>query len=63
MGISAFELLYGRAVQGPLKMLRDLWEDHNIQDDERSAFQYVIKLQDKLAETAKIDVNVSRYKA
>ena len=67
-GFSAFELLYGRAVRGPLTVLRDLWEDRNIGDDDRSAFQYVIKLQDKLAESAKIaaqnaDVSTARYKA
>ena len=67
-GFSAFELLYGRAVRGPLTVLRDLWEDHNLQDDDRSAFRYVVELQDKLADAAKIaaqnaDVSASRYKA
>lgn len=48
-------------------MPRDLWEDH-ITNDDRSTMQYVIELQDKLAETAKIavqnaDVSAARYKA
>lgn len=66
-GFSAFELLYGRTVRGPLSVLRDLWEDRTLQDDDRSTFRYVVELQDKLAETAKIaaenaDISSSRYK-
>ncbi|XP_076063452.1 uncharacterized protein LOC143038314 [Oratosquilla oratoria] len=53
-GLSAFELLYGRTVRGPLSVLRDLWEDRSIKDDDRSTFSYVIELKDKLAESAKI---------
>lgn len=58
--------MYGRAVRGPLSVLRDLWEDRNIQDDQHSAFRYVIELQDKLSETAKIaaqnaEMSVSRF--
>ncbi|XP_076056332.1 uncharacterized protein LOC143034283 [Oratosquilla oratoria] len=67
-GFSAFELLYGRTIRGPLSVLRDLWEDRSIKDDDRSTFSYVIELQDKLAESAKIaaqnaDVSTARYKA
>ncbi|KAK3892603.1 hypothetical protein Pcinc_003579 [Petrolisthes cinctipes] len=40
-GFSAFELLYGRTVRGPLSVLRDLWEDRTLKDDDRSAFKYV----------------------
>ncbi|XP_037794286.1 uncharacterized protein LOC119589789 [Penaeus monodon] len=53
-GFSAFELLYGRTVRGPLSVLRDLWEDTTIKEDDRSSFQYVIELKDKLEECAKI---------
>ena len=66
-GFSAFELLYGRSLRGPLSVLRDLWEDTKLNDDQRSCFQYVIDLKDKLADCAKIaaenaDVSASRYK-
>ena len=66
-GFSAFELLYGRSVRGPLSVLRDLWEDRTLQEDERTSFQYVIELQEKLAECSQIaaqhaDVSSSRYK-
>ncbi|XP_037804439.1 uncharacterized protein LOC119598726 [Penaeus monodon] len=65
-GFFAFELLYGRAVRGPLTVLRDLWEDRSIKDDERTTFQYVIELRDKLEECAKIaahnaDISSTRY--
>lgn len=66
---SAFELLYGCSVRGPLSVLRDLWEDRTLKDDDQTSFQYVIELQDKLAECSQLaaakhaDVSSSRYKA
>lgn len=33
-GFSAFKLLYGRRVRGPLSILRDLWEDAKLDDDQ-----------------------------
>ena len=67
-GFSAFELLYGRSVRGPLTVLRDLWEDRKASNDERTSFQYVIELKDKLEDCAKIaaqnaEVSASRYKS
>jgi len=67
-GFSAFELLYGRAVRGPLTVLRDLWEDRSIKDDERTTFQYVIELRNKLEECSKIaahnaDISSTRYRS
>lgn len=66
-GFSAFELLYGRQVRGPLSVLKDLWEDGNLATEERTLFQYVMELQTKLQECAKIaaenaDISVSKYK-
>lgn len=48
-------------------MLRVLWENSEVADDQRSCFQYVIDLNDKLAECAKIttenaDVSATSYK-
>lgn len=45
----------------------DLWEDHTLQDDDRSAFKYIVELQ-KLAESVKItaqkaNISASRYKS
>ena len=67
-GFSAFDLLYGRAVRGPLTALRDLWEDQHIQGEERSSFQYILELREKLAECSKLaaqnaEISRSKYKA
>ena len=66
-GFSAFELLYGRRVRGPLTVLRDLWEDPQLPPTDRDQFQYVIELRDKLDESAKIaaqnaDISATRFK-
>ena len=53
-GFSPFELLYGRTVRGPLSVLKDLWADTTINDEQRTVFQYVLDLRDKLEECAKI---------
>ena len=46
-GFSPFELLYGRAVQGPLDILRETWQtDH--QSDE-SVLSHVLAMREKLA--------------
>ena len=44
-----------------------MWEDTKLNDEQRSCFQYVIDLKDKLAQCAKLaaenaDVSASRYK-
>ncbi|XP_063612558.1 uncharacterized protein LOC134786041 [Penaeus indicus] len=67
-GFSAFELLHGRTVRGPLSVLRDLWEETTIKEDDRSSFQYVIELKDKLDECAKIaaqnsEISSSKFKS
>ena len=67
-GFSAFDLLYGRTVRGPLTVLKDLWEDRQLNDQDRTSLQYVIELRDKLTECAQIaareaDVSVSKYKS
>jgi hypothetical protein len=66
-GFSAFELLYGRRVRGPLTVLRDLWENKSTESEERSCFQYVIELQSKLEHCSRIAaqnaaVSVNRFK-
>lgn len=66
-GFSAFEMLYGRSLRGLLSVLGDLWENGELEDDQRSCFQYVIDLKDKFAECAKIaaenaDVSATKHK-
>lgn len=41
-GFSAFEFLYGHSDQGPLTLLKDLWEDRQQKEEDRSNLQYVI---------------------
>ena len=59
-GYSAFELLYGRQVRGPLTVLRDLWEDASLGNEQRTAFQYVLDLQKKLEDCSRIAAENSR---
>lgn len=66
-GFSAFELLYGRQVRGPLTVLRDLWTDKTLPVEERSCYQYVLELRDKLEDCAEIaarnaDISITNYK-
>ena len=53
-GYSAFELLYGRKVRGPTAVLRDLWENPNILSDNRTIYQYLIELRERLTEGASV---------
>ncbi|XP_050709220.1 protein NYNRIN-like [Eriocheir sinensis] len=67
-GLSAFDLLYGRTVRGPLTVLKDLWEDRDLQEEERTSLQYVIELREKLTECAQLaareaDVSTAKYKS
>lgn len=66
-GFSAFELLYGRQVRGPIAVLRDLWENKSLNEDNRTQYQYVIELRSKLEECAKIaaensNISATKYK-
>jgi transposase InsO family protein len=66
-GLSPFELLYGRQCRGPLAVLRDLWVDSSLSDEQRSLFSYVIELQEKLKECATLaaknaNISVTKYK-
>ena len=49
-------------------MIRDLWENRKIPDDERSSFRYAIELRVKLIECTQLaakyaDVSITRYKS
>ena len=55
MGFSPFQLMYGREVRGPLHILRDSLEGKVAQDPEvTTTYEYVLNLQDRLAETLKL---------
>lgn len=53
-GFSAFELIYGRQIRGPLSVLRDLWEDSSNEPEERECMKYIFELRKKLKETWEI---------
>lgn len=54
LGFSPFELLYGRTVRGPIRILKEIWTDETSSDEVKSTYQYVIDLKEKLEETCKI---------
>ena len=58
-GFSAFELLYGKQVRGPLAVLRDLWEDSKLEFENRPTFQYIFDLREKLEDCAEVAVSNS----
>ena len=47
-GYSPFELLYGRQVRGPLSILHDLWSEPDLNSEQRTSYEYVIQLRDRL---------------
>ncbi|XP_050706587.1 uncharacterized protein LOC126991970 [Eriocheir sinensis] len=57
-------------LHGPLKaaLRKDLWEDRDLQEEERTSLQYVIELREKLTECAQLaareaDVSTAKYKS
>ena len=53
-GFSPFELLYGRTVRGPLKILKELWTGEAEGREEDSTYQYVLDLRNHLEDTCKL---------
>ena len=53
-GFSAFELLYGRQVRGPIHVLHDIWSNDQAPEEQRNLFQYIIDLRQKLKESAEL---------
>ena len=53
-GFSPFELLYGRAVRGPMFILKELWTKEVEAPEVKNSYQYVFELREKLEDTLKI---------
>ena len=51
-GFSPFELLYGRAVRGPLAILKESWTGETAEDE--NVVEYVLKAREKLASMAEL---------
>ncbi|MCG7879549.1 MAG: hypothetical protein JAY78_24875, partial [Candidatus Thiodiazotropha taylori] len=47
-GFSPFELLYGRHVRGPLTVIRETWEEPNLDNLKESVVSYLLKTRDML---------------
>ena len=47
LGFSPFELLYGREVRGPMRILRELWTREAVDPEDRSTYQYVLDFKDR----------------
>ena len=62
-GYSPFELLYGRQVRGPLTILHDLWSEPSLDLEQRSAYEYVIQLRDRLESAAEQAVSSAKIKS
>ena len=54
LGFSPFELLYGRNVNGPMAILRELWSGEAPVEQVLSTYQYVIELRDRVEQTCKL---------
>ena len=54
LGFSPFELLYGRDVRGPMKIIRELWTNRRLDSDEQDEYHYITELRERLAETWKL---------
>jgi len=54
LGFSAFELLYGRSVRGPVSILKEVWSKQAADPEVKLTYQYVLELQDRLQETCEM---------
>ncbi|XP_033095865.1 uncharacterized protein LOC117100326 [Anneissia japonica] len=53
-GFSPFELLYGRTVRGPMKILKELWTGETEVSETKNVYQYVLDLQERLEQTCQL---------
>ncbi|XP_060062936.1 uncharacterized protein LOC132543450 [Ylistrum balloti] len=54
LGFSPFEMLYGRAVRGPMMILKELLTKEMPDDDIKTTYQYVIDLKERMEDTCQI---------
>ena len=53
-GFSPFEMLYGRTVRGPMKILKELWIGESEVSETKTVYQYVVDLQERLEQTCQL---------
>ena len=54
LGVSPFELLYGRNVRGPMHLLRELWSIEETDERARLTYQYEADLREHLEKACKL---------
>lgn len=54
LGFSPFELLFGRTVKGPMRVLRQLWTDEEQNNEVKTTAEYVTDLRNRIEETCEI---------
>ena len=54
LGVSPFDLLYGRSVRGPMAILRELWSGEVNDEQVLLTYHYVIELRERLEQTCQL---------
>lgn len=54
LGFSHFELVYGRTVRGPMRILRELWTKEVNDPEVRTTYQYIVDLKERIESTCTI---------
>lgn len=54
LGFAPFELIFGRTVRGPMRILKELWTKDVDNSETKTTYQYVLDLQERLEETCKL---------
>ncbi|KAL3847604.1 hypothetical protein ACJMK2_018507 [Sinanodonta woodiana] len=54
LGFSPFELLYGRTIRGPMRILRELWSGDVADGEIKTTYQYVVDLRERLESTCRM---------
>ena len=54
LGFSPFELVLGRSVRGPMRVLRDLWANEETDEEVRTTYQYILELRERLESTCQL---------
>ena len=53
-GFTLFELVYGRTIRGPMKILRELWTKYKVEEETRDEYQCMLNLQETISDTNRI---------
>lgn len=51
LGFSPFELVYGRTVRGPMRILRELWTKEVNDPEVRTTYQYILDIKERIEST------------